>query len=116
MGDENVKLGTGTLYIDGQAFEGTITDYDFEDHREDTELYLKENTVLRMNDPCTITVTTKVNRILLLKITGIWGWVLENCPDRRVKHLMTYGKNERVRYKNFKHAVRLISKLVKEKN
>lgn len=29
---------------------------------------------------------------------------------------MAYGKNERVRYKNFKHAVRLISKLVKEKN
>lgn len=116
MGDKNVNLGTGTLYINGQAFEGTITDYDFEDHREDTELYLKENMVLRMNDPCTITMMVKVNQILLLKIAGIWDWVLKNCPNRRVKHLMTYGKNERIRRKNFKHAVRLISKLVKEKN
>lgn len=104
-----------TFYINGQEFAGVVTDYDFEDHREDTELYFKENMVLRMKDPCTIVITAKVNRIPLLKISGIWDWVLENCPDRRVKHLMVYGKNKRVRYKNFKHAVRLISKLIKEK-
>lgn len=45
-------------------------------------------------------------------VIEVWDWVLEKCPNRRVKHLMTYGKNERIRRKNFKHAVRLISKFV----
>nr|DAU88550.1 MAG TPA: hypothetical protein [Caudoviricetes sp.] len=103
------------FYINGQKFVGGLTDYNFENHRKDIELYCKNNTVLRAKDPLTFTVTVNVNRISLLKVSGIWDWVFENCPDRRVKHLMTYGKNERVRYKNFKHASRLISKLIKEK-
>ena len=110
MGEKNLELSTGTFYINGQEYNGALTDYDFENYREDTESYLKENMVLRMYDPCELTITSTVNRILLLKIGGIWYWVLENCPDRRVKHLMMYGKNERVQYKNYLHACRLITK------
>ena len=40
--------------------------------------------------------------IIILKFRGIWYWVFENCPDRRVRHL--------VRYKNYLHAQRLATK------
>lgn len=48
--------------------------------------------------------------IIILKFGGIWYWAFENCPDRRVRHLMMYGKNNRVRYKNYLHAQRLATK------
>lgn len=113
MGEENIDLGVGTFYINGQECGGVVTRYDFEDHREDTESYLKENMVLRMKDPCTFTVTAHVSLYGLLIISGVWDWVLENCPDRRVKHLMLHGKKERIRRKNFYRAIRLIARRVK---
>jgi hypothetical protein len=92
-----------------------MTTYDFEDYREDVETYIKENVALGISDPCTLVASVKLDRIVLLKVSGLWDWVLKNCPNRRVKYLMRYGKNERVRYKNFKHACRLIAKLWKPK-
>ena len=75
MGEKNLELSTGTFYINGQEYNGALTDCDFENY-----------------------------------IVGVWYWVLKNCPDRRVKHLMMYGKNKRVQYKNYLHACRLITK------
>lgn len=48
----------------------------------------------------------------MLKISGALDWLIEYCPNRRVTHLMKYGKNDNVRYKNARRAVKLIAKEV----
>lgn len=77
-----------------------MTGLDFEDYNKDQELV----------------VLTKLDTIAFLKIFGLWDFALKNCPNRRVAYLMQHGKNKRVKYKNFKHACRLISKLIKNGN
>lgn len=81
-----------------------MTAYNFEDYREDVDAYMKENIALRISDSGELVGSIKLDRIVLFKVFGIWNWVLKNCPNRRVKYLMRYGKNKRVRYKNFKRA------------
>lgn len=111
-------LGTGRIYINGTEFVGEgITDYDYSTYEEASDEYFKNNIVLDLNKSreMSFTATCVFNRIAYLKIIGVWDWVLENCKLGRVKHLMKYGKNERIRWKNFKRAVRDIGKYVKEK-
>lgn len=116
MGEDRMDLSQGTIYINSTEYVGEgLTDYDYRDYEEATTDYIKSNMFLCKNASGEIECRLKVNRMFLIKIMGIWDWVLENCPNGRVKHLMRQGKNERVRYKNFKRAVHLISKNVKEK-
>ena len=63
---------------------------------------------MSVDTPSSITIKVKVNRIALYKISGLWDWAIDYCPNRRVKHLMKYGKTKRVQLKNFKRAMRLI--------
>jgi hypothetical protein len=51
-----------------------------------------------------------VNKIEVLEILGFWYPVFKACPDRRVAHLMMYGKNDRVKLKNYYHAIKLIGR------
>lgn len=113
--DENVKLGPGTIHINDTYFTGPVTDYDYDDYDEDVMDYLKKSAVLNYSDSGELSFTWRLSKVIMLKLMGIWDWVTENCPNPRVKHLIKHGKNHRVRYKNFKRAVRLIGKNVKEK-
>jgi phage tail tube protein FII len=115
MHPDNVKLAQGTVYINGQEFVGNVTDYNYEDYAEATDEYLKENMVARLNGSGELSFTFKVKRSVIYKIMGVWDWVRENCPNRRVKHLMKYGKNERVRFKNFNRACHLVGMMLEEK-
>ena len=112
MGPDSYSLGPGKIYINGTEFIGEgLTDYNYEDFEPDTMDYLKKSVVFDKHE---LTCTFTVNRITVLKVMGIWDWVRENCPNGRVKHLIKYGKNDRVRYKNFKRAVKMVAKCVKE--
>ena len=116
--ENTMELGTGRIYINNTEYVGIgLTDYDYSEFREKATDYIKRNMVVRSSTGASLTFQMKVSYIALCKVMGIWDWVLENCRDGRVKHLMRRGKNERIRKKNFKRAVHLIAKnvYVKEK-
>lgn len=115
MGEDNIKLGPGTVYINGIEFVGNVTSYSFDDHMDECVEHIKENTRLVYNESGELTFKTKVNKINMFKIMGLWDWIRENCPNRRIKHLIKYGKNKRVRLKNLKRAVHLIAEMLEEK-
>lgn len=97
------------ITIEGCEIKG-ISDFtaDFEAPYE----YLKENTIVKWNDDFTLTATCKFSRTTYYKLLGLWGWVIENCPNKRVVHLMRYGKNDKVKMKNLWHGLRIIEKIL----
>ncbi len=106
MGDKNVEPGVYIFNIDGQPVGNVV----FGDYREDVDSYVRENLSLQMTDSSELTVKIKLDTFSLCKVFGIWELAYKFCPNRRVKYLMTHGKNRRVQYKNFKRALRLITK------
>lgn len=54
----------------------------------------------------------RLNLFSILQISGALDWIIEYCPNRRVTHLMKYGKNDNVRHKNIRRAIKLIVKEV----
>ena len=109
MGETNLKMGR--LYLDGVVFEGPIKDavITTETYADDVQKAIVwDNT----KSAGFTTLECKIDRILLLKLMGLWSWVHDSCPDRRVAYLMDHG-SKRVRLKNYKHAIRLIGKVVK---
>ena len=109
MGETNLKIGR--LYLDGAVFEGPIKDavITSDSYAEDVQKAIVwDNT----KSAGVTTLKCKIDKILLLKLMGLWSWVYESCPDRRVACLMEHG-SKRVRLKNYKHAIRLIGRVVK---
>lgn len=73
--------------------------------------YIKEHTTYSLNNDClSFTVTIKNNKFDLWKWLGIYGWVIDNCHNRRIVHLVKHGKNNKVRKKNFNRALKIIAK------
>lgn len=102
----------GDMKIDNSSIP-EITDFtcDEEAGRE----YVEDRIVARFDENLgEMTFTARINRIAYMKIIGVWDWTIENCPDKRVKHLMKNHKDDRVKYKNFRHATRLIGKILEK--
>lgn len=53
----------------------------------------------------------RINPIVLLKLIGTWDFAIELCPNKRVVHLMKHHKDDRVKLKNYRHAMNLIRKM-----
>lgn len=106
----SIEYGIGTVYFnDSPMAIGHITDYLIEPEDFDkacTDFVLKHMSF----DPVTLSCSLKINRLMLLKFMGFWQWALDWCPSKRVVHLMKYGKNARVKVKNYDRAVELIAK------
>lgn len=47
---------------------------------------------------------------LSLVFSGLWGMVLESCPDRRVLHLALFARRERTRKKNIHRIFRILER------
>lgn len=108
-----VKMVEGSkFYIDGCEFKG-ISDFSVEE--ETIGEYVKQNTVISFKDSFTMTATCKINRKNFYKVIGLYDWVIENCPNKRVVHLMKYGKNDKVKMKNFRRGIRIIEKVLAER-
>ena len=58
----------------------------------------------------------KVDRMMLYKICGVYNFVIKYCPNRKVVHLIKYGKNERVRNKNFNRALMILIEMISKNN
>lgn len=108
--NENEK-NTGTICINGEIFVGEgVSDFDMDCSRSVMEAYMYEYGRYVEGKDGHITFEMSVTRVNLLRITGCWDWVLENCDDRRVVHLMKFGRNDRIKLKNFNRAMRIIAR------
>lgn len=75
-----------------------ISDYTFD--REIVRQYIRSE--LRKQWP------VRIDFIAIARACGFWEWVIQNCPNRRVVHLMRHSKDRLVVKKNFLRAERLI--------
>lgn len=94
-----------TYTIDGNELHGIP---DFECTFEPVAEYVKDTITL---DSPTLTAECKLNKWLIYKLIGVYDWVLNNCPNKRVVHLAKYARKQKTRSKNFNRAIRLIGKL-----
>lgn len=100
-----------SISIDGCEIKG-ISDFSVEE--EKINEYVRQSTVISFKDCFTMTATCKINRYAFYKIIGLYDWAIENCPNKRVVHLMRYGKNDKVKMKNFRRSLRIIEKVLAE--
>ena len=106
-----IKIGMGRIIIGDQVFEGPVTDFTYEPEAVEDDI----RAVIRgsMHTTDGITFTCKVNPVTLLKVIGIWDWVITNCPNKRVVYHMQHG-NYRTRKKNWHRACSIISDICTE--
>lgn len=108
---EGMRLGTGTVCINGEKFVGPVTDFTYE--TEEVEERFRDHLLKNLSTEDGLTFTCKISRIQLLNLMGIWQWVFDNCPSGRIKHFMLHG-SDRVKFKNYQHAIKLICRKVKK--
>lgn len=104
--ESNIEFGPGTLYIEGKPIAG-IESFECDVHEVCEE---HRNEIFKFTQKDAITFTVTMNKLAFCKLTGLYDWVCNNCPNRRVVHLIKYGKNRRVRWKNFRRALRIIGR------
>ena len=97
------------FYINGNPVKGisdlAVYETNMTEHIKDHITYsLNED-----NDCLSFTATIKVNKFDLWKLLGIYNWVIDNCHNRRVVHLIKHGKNNKVCKKNFNRALKIIA-------
>lgn len=103
----------GDMKIDNHDIP-EIADFTYDDTEFQADLKMRAITVL---DPLEgeFTCEFRVEKSVWAKLTGLWQWAYENCPNKRVRHLMQHGKNGRVQWKNFKRAIHEIAKVLDKK-
>ena len=106
----NVPIGSGTVYYEDKEIVIPGCDINFEPLKE----YVRDR--LRKTRPILhdggLFVDIRLNRMLVCKLTGLWSWAANNCPNKRVAYLMDHGKTRRIQMKNFKRAVYIIGRLM----
>jgi hypothetical protein len=100
-------INVDAIHIDGVEYKGLP---DFDATLEPVEEYVKDNIKFKMNEDLSFTATCKVNKWVIFKLLGIYQWVMNNCPNKRVVHLAQYAKSPKTRSKNFNRAIRIIAK------
>ena len=95
------------FYINGDPVKGIS---DLAVYETDIAECIKDHTTYSLNNDClSFTATVKLNKVDLWKMLGIYNWVIDNCHNRRVIHLIKHGKNIKVRKKNFNRALKIIT-------
>jgi len=95
------------LHIDGCPIRG-IEDFTVE-LDEVADEYIRDNRVVKFDENAlSFTISCKWDRYLFWKVAGLWDWAFLNCPNRRVAHLMKYGRTARIRRKNFNRALNIM--------
>ena len=100
------SISNHAIYIEGCEFKG-IPDFTVAD--EDIRDFCEQNTAIVLKD-CVLSAILKIDRMLFYKVIGLYNWVINYCPNRKIVHLIRHGKNKRIRNKNFKRALRIIGK------
>lgn len=112
MPTSGIKLGTGRIVIGDSVFEGPVTDFTYDEVAVEEYIYDYVKSHMRTIDGFLFTCPA-IDFWTMLKITGLWDWMIKNCPNKRVVYLMQHG-SERVRKKNWHRACNIISKMCTE--
>lgn len=75
----------------------------------------KKNAMKLVYESIELTGTVYLDPFLFYKLMGVYDWVLTYCPNKRVVHLVKYGKNDRVRFKNFWRAYMILGDICKKR-
>lgn len=106
--DEKVDWSDVRVHIDGIECEGIR---DFDATFEPMDEYVQENIKLLYNgDISTLTLKCRVNPFVMFQLIGLWQWIVDYCPNKRVLHLAQYAKKHKIRTKNLYRAMRIIAK------
>lgn len=112
MGTDHVELGEGTLYFDDTAVpfkEGIVErPVDLNDI-ENPGTYITK-TANAFNEFTVTLDSCTLSWMFWFKVSGAWNHLKTTCPNRRVAHLMEYGKNDKIRRKNFRRACKMLSR------
>lgn len=111
MPTRGINPGLGRVIIGDAVFEGPVTDFTYDPDEIEEELKQVVKASLRTTDG--VTFTCEVSPWTLLKIAGIYKWVIDNCPNKRVVYLMQHG-SYRTRKKNWHRACSIISDICTE--
>lgn len=106
-----INLNSGTLYIQKQdgSYEhfGEVADAEV----TSSDTYDIPEYIQSINQPeFTFEFVTKVQKDLWLKLLGVYDSVISACQNKKVVHLVLYGKNEKIRKKNFHRAIKILEK------
>lgn len=105
-----IELKDGILYIAGYE---NIPDFGPIDTQE--IYYNNKHKLIKIipcHSKCSLTYNVRFDSEKYWRLTGLWKWVYDNCPNRRVRHLLMYGKTKRIRIKNFIRGVKIIGNIV----
>ena len=100
----------GDMQIDNSGIP-YISDFTYEE--EPVKDYIRAE--LQKGFEAGLTATVHINRITMAKICGLWDWLIESCPNRRVVHLMRHSKDRRIVKKNYCRAQQIICKELERK-
>lgn len=106
-----VELGSGSLYfLNGDEVPkkfGKVKDVELEGWADDASDFV----IPPLGLEATFEATCKINRVLMLAITGVRDSVLDLCPNKKVVHLAKHGRNNKIRKKNFNRAIRILEEM-----
>lgn len=106
-----IDLNSGTLYIQKQDGsyehfgEVTCTEATFSNIHD-----IPEYVPFINQSEFTFEFVAKVQKDLWLKLLGVYDSVISTCPNKKVVHLVLYGKNKKIRKKNFHRAIKILEK------
>ena len=96
-----INLSSGSLYIlnedEAPKKFGEVKDVEIETWTDD----VSEFVVPPFGMEFTYETTCKLAKDLMLAILGVRDSVLDLCPNKKVVHLARYGRNKKIRKKNF---------------
>ena len=111
MGEKDFELGAGTLYFKDMEMDVGYAEMTGIEVVEEVDT--PQILSIDLSGEASFTTKCVFNKWALYKLFGMYDMVINCCPNRRVVHLVKYGKNDRVKHKNFKRAVRIIDKELK---
>lgn len=117
MGEKNIKLGPGKMYINGEPFAGAVEGAEFTTEPEG----LTDSAVnfgVRGASAALTFCASEFSRLAataqeaarVMRDTAALLVIVAAYPTRRVRHLAQFGKNKRIRKKNQRRAVCLLAR------
>ena len=97
-----------SIHIDGNI------QYGIPDFEADCDQFLKESVTIKKIDEKNLSFECEIkfDKWKFFQSTGITDWMYLCCPNRRVAHLMMFGKNKKIRHKNFNRAAKIIGRIL----
>lgn len=110
MGEDNFKLGAGSLYINGEKFtEISEAEFTTEPSADDLSVLSRSFSEVSFSTELVANAFTR----FIHAISGITQYLKDICPNKRVVHLAFHAKKERTRKKNYGRMIRICERMNK---